>query len=268
MGTVSPASVQETIGISTTPDGHFTAAPNGGVPLSFKGRVGGARSYPTVGNGIVLPTGTRTWSWGYSWSGGWARSWRPGLCPVYLASLQITEAIISAPDDHFTITPDCRVEFSWSGRVVGARGYPIIRAGIISAPGVEKATIIFSTPDDHFAISPNCGVKPSASGRVGGAGRRPTIGSGIVSTAAVQVGRKIIPAPNDHFAASPHRRVLPSCLGRVDGAGSGPAIRAGIVPPASVQLAPVISTPNDHVTASPDCGVRVSISRCINDTCR
>ena len=45
--------------------------------------------------------------------------------------------IVSAPDDHFAAGPDCRVKVSGSGRVGGAGGCPTVRAGIVSAAGVQ-----------------------------------------------------------------------------------------------------------------------------------
>ena len=47
-------------------------------------------------------------------------------------------AIISAPDDHFTAGPDCRVIGSGSGRIGGAGGCPTVRARIVSPAGVQK----------------------------------------------------------------------------------------------------------------------------------
>ena len=43
----------------------------------------------------------------------------------------------SAPNDHFTAGPDCRVTDSARGRVGGAGGCPTIRAGIVSPAGVR-----------------------------------------------------------------------------------------------------------------------------------
>jgi len=49
-------------------------------------------------------------------------------------------------------------------------------------------------------------------------------------------------------------RVLLSCSGRVGGAGGCPIVCAGIVSPASIQAGAVaVSTPDDHLAASPDC---------------
>ena len=49
--------------------------------------------------------------------------------------------ISSAPDDHFTAGPDCRVVLGL-GRVGGARGRPTIRAGIVSPAGVQEPPIL------------------------------------------------------------------------------------------------------------------------------
>ena len=48
--------------------------------------------------------------------------------------------------------------------------------------------------------------------------------------------------------------------GRVDGAGGCPRIRAGVVSPASVHIDVKNATPNDHSSASPDCGGGLSAS--------
>jgi hypothetical protein len=71
------------------------------------------------------------------------------------------------------------------------------------------------------------------------------------------------PPPDDHFTASPHCGVTASGRGRVGGAGGGPTVGARIVPSAGVQSAAidlcggaqVISSPDDHFTASPNCRV-------------
>ena len=47
--------------------------------------------------------------------------------------------VSSAPDDHFTAGPDCRVKVSASGRVGRAGGCPTVRAGIVSPAGVQIA---------------------------------------------------------------------------------------------------------------------------------
>src|SRR5437763_9868665 len=66
---------------------------------------------------------------------------------------------ISAPNDHFTAGPDCRMIRSGSGRVGGAGGSPTIRAGIVSPAGVDKVSAgDDTTPDDHFTAGPDVPV--------------------------------------------------------------------------------------------------------------
>src|SRR5437868_2168372 len=72
----------------------------------------------------------------------------------------------SAPDDHFTAGPDCRVEPSGIRRVGSAGRHPTIIGRIVSPTGVQMVSVIGSTPDDHFRASPHCRVIHSA---VGGA---------------------------------------------------------------------------------------------------
>ena len=161
--------------------------------------------------------------------------WPPTIPPAGVLRLC---SLLSAPDDHFTAGPDCRVIVSGSGRVGGAGGCPTVRAGIVSPAGVQRAgAAINSAPDDHFTAGPDCRVIVSASGRVGGAGGCPTIRAGIVSPAGVQIAAAVISAPDDHFTAGPDCRVMVSGSGRVGGAGGCPTIRAGIVSPAGVQIA-------------------------------
>jgi hypothetical protein len=96
---------------------------------------------------------------------------------------------------------------SGSGRVGGASGCPTIRAGTISAAGVQTVGAIKSTPDDHFTAGPDCRVILSASGCVGGAGDYPTIRARIVSPTGVEIVGIAIATPDDHFTAGPYCRV-------------------------------------------------------------
>src|SRR4051812_45651851 len=135
----------------------------------------------------------------------------------------------SAPHDHLTAGPDCRVKGSARGRVGRAGGCPTIRGGIVSTAGVEIGAVIKSAPHDHLAAGPDCRVNASGRGCVGRAGGCPTIRAGIVSPAGVQIVIAVIikiAAPDDHFTAGPYCRVLESLLGRVGGAGGSPLVCA------------------------------------------
>ena len=59
---------------------------------------------------------------------------------LYLPPVFKSQRNISAPDDHFTAGPHCRVSDSRSGRVGRAGGCPTIRAGIVSPAGVRSRT--------------------------------------------------------------------------------------------------------------------------------
>ena len=86
------------------------------------------------------------------------RRWRggAGLRAVSPAGVQNAAASSSAPDDHFTPTPDCRVIASASGRVGHASGRPAIGAGIVSPACIEEDGIaILPTPHNHFAAGPD-----------------------------------------------------------------------------------------------------------------
>ena len=56
-------------------------------------------------------------------------------------------------------------------RVDGARGYPTIRGGIVSAAGVKQ----IAAPDDHFIVRPDCLMEVSTSGRISEASGCPGI---------------------------------------------------------------------------------------------
>ena len=196
---------------------------------SGSGRVGRAGGCPTVRAGIVSPAGVQIveaidlrprrsfhcqsrlpcdslgqWA---RWSCWWLSNYPCWDCISRRCSNSRWYQY-SAPDDHFTAGPHCRVNVSASGRVGGAGGCPTIRAGIVSPAGVQIVAASQSTPDDHFTASPHCRVK-SASGRVGRAGGCPTIRAGIVSPAGVQELECVISStPDDHFTASPHCRVI------------------------------------------------------------
>jgi hypothetical protein len=130
------------------------------------------------------------------------------------------------------------VTVSGKGRIGGGGGCPRIRAGIVSAAGVQITSVANSAPNDHFTAGPDCRVPVTGRGRVGGAGCCPRIRAGIVSPARVKDVVTVIlrPAPDDHCAACPDCRVKVSGSGRVGGAGGYPSIRAGIVSPAGVQI--------------------------------
>src|SRR6476659_7997965 len=132
--------------------------------------------------------------------------------------------MVAAPDNHFTATPHCRVTLSCRGRVASPRGYPTVRAGIVSRAGVKIVGAAGSSaPDNHFSAGPDRRVLVSARRRVGRAGGRPAIRAGIVFPAGVPIARTES-TPNDHFTASPDRCVVGSASGRVGDAGGCPAI--------------------------------------------
>ena len=125
----------------------------------------------------------------------------------------------SAPDDHFTADPDCRVTASGSGRVGCAGGYPTIRTGIVFAAGVPLSSL---RPKRSF----HCRSKlPCEKYRAEGA---------FVVLVAVQLsvlGLYLPPlfaksTPNDHFTAGPDGRVTVSGRGRVGRARGCPLVCA------------------------------------------
>src|SRR5438046_9039154 len=94
--------------------------------------------------------------------------------------------IHSAPDDHFTAGPDCRVNASTRGRIDSSRGHPTVGSGLVSPAGVQIDPVV-SAPYDHFTTSPDCRVLISGRWCVGQAGVRPTIaGTGVLHDNVLQ----------------------------------------------------------------------------------
>ena len=156
---------------------------------------------------------------------------------------------VSAPDDHFTAGPDCRVTVSRGGRVRGAGGCPTVGAGIVSPAGVQMAGEIASAPDDHFAAGPHGCV----TGRAAGA---------LVVLVAVQLSvlGLYLPPLFKRLPPSVHPRRSFRCRSRLQCERSAEGALVVLV---AVQLSvvgsylpPVFdsigsSAPDDHFTAGP-----------------
>ena len=84
-------------------------------------------------------------------------------------------AITSAPDDHFTASPHCRVTDRAVGALVVLVAVQLSVLGLYLPPVFKEGAAVPSTPDDHFTASPHCCVTVSGSGRVGRAGGCPGI---------------------------------------------------------------------------------------------
>ena len=171
---VSPAGVQmardpiNKIIKIPAPDDHFASCPDCRVPLSAIGCIDGAGGCPTIGAGVVSSAGVQK---------------KGGI-----------EIVKSAPDDHFTSCPHCRVIVSGARRVGGAGSGPTVGGGIIPAASVKIATHASSAaPDNHFAAGPHCRVIVSAIGCAGGAGWSPcVVGASVRPTR--YCGKRIVSA--------------------------------------------------------------------------
>ena len=99
--------------------------------------------------------GTRPWR-GCASSGAWSRGGRgTRLRAVASAGVHIVTPIVTAPDDHLTAGPHCRVQVSWFRRIGYARSRPDIRVGIVPTTGLEDVEgLVSAAPDDHFDPSP------------------------------------------------------------------------------------------------------------------
>ena len=132
-----------------------------------------------------------------------------------------TGNIRSAPDDHFAARPDGRVIVPGSRCVSGSRGYPTIRAGIISPAGVK----VLLPSSNHPKRSSHC------------QSRRPceSLGPWARLSELVAVQLSVLGGcisrwcswsihPNNHFTAGPHGGVKVSAKGGVGDAGGCPGI--------------------------------------------
>jgi hypothetical protein len=148
------------------------------------------------------------------------------------------------------------------GRCINdASGDPSIRAGIISAAGIEaRAATSNTAPDDHFIAGPDRGVIRSATRRINGRGRRPTVQNWVVSSPSIRESRGES-APDYHLIPTPYRCVRISrsrCVTRVS---CCPSIRDRIICATCVKIARVgVTTPHNHFAACKNCGVRSSRS--------
>jgi hypothetical protein len=186
---ISPAAVEIVRVISATPNKHFTTSPYCGLILSGGGRVNDDGPRPTIGAGIVSPTGVQV----------------------------VVARIIKgpSPNDHFAASPYCgvRVSANWCIRSTGS--YPTIRPRIVSAAIIRTV----STPDDHFTAGPHCRVLVCGRWRVGSSGGRPIVRGGSIPSASIQTTVATVAAPHNHFTARPYRRRSVSTGGRVGCAG-------------------------------------------------
>ncbi len=105
--------------------------------------------------------------------------------------------------------------------------------------------------------------------RVDQARRYPTVASGIVSTAGVKVISRAavdvtISGPDNHLRAVPDGGVIASSKRRIGGARCCPAICSRVISPTGVAItvdAVAKSAPDNHLSARPDGGVKVSSLR-------
>src|SRR5204863_9495338 len=82
---------------------------------------------------------------------------------VPATSIKVVVLVVTAPDNHFTARPHRRVKDSGQRRIDNRGRCPTIRAGIVSAAGVQNRRVrnVVSTPDDHLATGPYRPVKLS-----------------------------------------------------------------------------------------------------------
>ena len=111
---------------------------------------------------------------------------------------------ISAPDDHFTAGPHCRVKLSANWRADSAGGCPTIGDRIVPSASVQIAAVV-SAPDDHLTAGQHCRVKLSASGRARGARGCPTSVPGLYLPPVL---KKLEPNPPQTIISLPVHTVV------------------------------------------------------------
>ena len=191
----------------SSPDDHFMASPDRRVTISAIGHVNGAGSGPGIRAGIVSISGIKImvkasltspddhFIRGPNRCVTTSRLWRISgrrCCPaigvwiIFSTSVQVLIGNpivkITSPNDHLITSPHCLRARSASRRIGCARGYPGIRAGIVSAAGcIEKR----ASPHDHFTASPDCYVRISFARCTDSGSGRPTVHHWIVVTACI-----------------------------------------------------------------------------------
>ena len=183
----------------STPDDHFSAAPDGGVIPASAGRVSYACSCPSICVGIISP-----------------------------ACVQSVKAFtLSAPHDHFVAGPNCCVKVPNARRIGHVGGSPIVRTGVVSAARVQKGdtTIRCPAPDDHFTACPHSSMGFSSIRHISDAGSCPTVGNRIVSPASMRIALRCTKsAPHNHFTTCPDGSVAPPSARRIRCSHAGPSV--------------------------------------------
>ncbi len=156
-GIVSPSTLEimiVTVKIIPSPHDHLSARPYGGVIRPANWRIRYAGGCPTIATGIISPAGVyeircrslrprRSFHYqsillcdqlGLRRIGeaGGGPSIRIGV--VSPAGIQVAGGILTAPDDHFTAGPDCRVKSPLRGALVMAVGVQVSVAGLYFPP--------------------------------------------------------------------------------------------------------------------------------------
>jgi hypothetical protein len=241
---------------------------------------GGIRARPSVGGGIVFPTGIKEVRRPVDSTPHNHDSTRPdrsvrrsrirrvrnrssrpsvGARIVSPACVHgIAELVSAAPYNHYIAGPNCGVFGSCLGHVRDA--CPTVAIKIVSSASIKCASSIIAAPDDHLTSRPYCRVELSGTGGVSKTNWYPTVGIRIVPTTCVQHAAKSIGAtPDNHFAAGPNRRVGGPRVGSVNTVCGSPAIRAGIVFPTCVEQGERASlpAPDDHFSSGPNRRLRL-----------
>ena len=135
-------------------------------------------------------------------TGRWRRA---RLHAVSSAGVEKLRFSSSAPQDHFSSGPDCRVTESRGGRVGRAGGCPTLGAGIVFPSGVKLNRGSETPPYDHLIPSPDCCVGGSTLRRIGDCRGCPSVCLGVVSSAGIQGIEKFIQAsPDNHLISGPN----------------------------------------------------------------
>ena len=103
------------------------------------------------------------------------------------ACVQIAAAVISAPDDHLTAGPHCRVKYRAIGRIGRCWWLSSYQCWDCISRQCSKSPVPISTPDNHFTASPDCRVTAARRGRIGGAGGCP----GVIGASAINLWKSV-----------------------------------------------------------------------------
>src|SRR5581483_6145664 len=125
----------------------------------------------------------------------------------------------------------------------------------------EPVISVKPAPGNHLITAPDRHRAVTRRGRARGGHGRPAVSHWIVKRAIVEDRGQIGAGPNNHARASPDGTMRQASRGRACSGSRLPAVGLRIITAASVkhsQTHIVITAPDEHLAASPNCGMKLA----------